>query len=480
MNSHRFLSAVIFLMLSGWNSFTFAEGIGSKLSRAVGLSSAMKMKWNAKPIEAHGYIRMEGMQYLTDVPGEPQLSNSYFLSTRMKGYQETSWLDFAGDFSAGTFFTKGLSNFIVSEAYIATKGENFKIYLGRKKMPWSQADSRWDLGLIQSRYAIDLLRPEEQGLVGLFADYNSRYLRVSGMVTSIFIPHMGNEYREENGSLKTDSRWYRPPSSNYEFNNNINQIVYNLDVPDYLDLVQQPGAIVMARVGDKEYGPWASVSGGYLPASELALKRQNFKAAADERVDATVAPVVLHHEVRAADIGYNFKKDVSIGVSYISEKPKNLLPEPEWSIQNFEAIEAYAAFIEVDLKDFIISSLNVQLQYLKARGGGIVDVVASGAPDDFTIFDERMKFKDALSLEVRGHLTSFIKKPIMSKFKYLYDYEQQGSITSLEFLYFPSKKWAVVIGGDVLGVKDDQYAPSSFINQYRANDRYYGGATYVF
>lgn len=480
MASHKVLSATLFCLAFWMGQLTYAETIGSKISRAVGLSSAMKTKWNAKPVSAHGQVRMEGMHYLTTLPGQEHLTNSYLLSAKLVGYQETSWFDFAGDLSGGTFFSAGQSHVVVSEAYVATHGKDFKIYLGRKKMPWSEADRRWDLGLIQSRFALDLLRPEEQGLVGLFADYNRRNFQFTAMATPIFIPNMGSEYREEGGSLLTDSRWYRQPSQNYDFNNKINKIVYRLDVPDTLDLVNQPGAMMMARVGDKDKGAWVSVTGGYIPVSELILKRQNYKSASQERVDVTVSPEVTHHVVRAADAGYTFNNKVSAGVSYIAETPREKIPEKDWSIQSLRGIEAYAAFIDLSLSNFIISSLDMQIQYLKARGGNIVDIDHTGAPDDFTMFEERMKFKDALSVSVQGQLTSFLHKPIMTKFKYLYDYEQQGSLLNAELLYFPHRSWAVVLGGDVLGVKDEDHNPSSFLNQYRANDRYYGGVTYVF
>lgn len=480
MTRPRVLSAALFFIVLWTKQLTFAETVGAKISRAVGLSSAMKSPWNAKPVSAHGQVRMEGMHYLTAVPDQEQLTNSYLLSAKLVGYQETSWVDFAGDISGGTFFSAGQSHFAVSEAYVATKGKDFKIYLGRKKMPWSEVDRRWDLGLIQSRFAVDLLRPEEQGLVGLFADYNTRYFQMTGMVTNLFIPNMGSEYREEGGSLVSDSRWYRQPSQNYDFNSKINRIVYRLDVPEYMDLVAQPGAMLLLRVGDKDLGPWASISGGYIPVSELILSRQNFKSAAQERVDVTVSPAVTHHEVKAVDLGYNFNKKLSMGLSYISETPKEILPDPEWSTQSLKGIEAFAAFVDISLSDIIISSLNMQLQYLKARGGQIVDIDHAGQPDDFTMFDERMKFRDALSIAIQGQLTSFLQKPVMTKFKYLYDYEQLGSLLNYELLYFPKRNWAVVLGLDVLGVKQEDHNPSSFLNQYRANDRYYGGVTYVF
>ncbi|MEN0058526.1 MAG: transposase, partial [Bdellovibrio sp.] len=335
------------------------------------------------------------------------------------------------------------------------------------------------LGLWQPRFAIDALRPEDQGLTGFFADYNTSGWEVVLFATPFFVPSMGPDIREESGGLVSDSRWYRAPSRDYDFNSRINNIRYELDIPEAAKLTGNGATAIMGRLGQKESGPWMVLSAGYLPVNDLILKRKNFKTIDQDQVDVTVSPDVTYHTLYSADVGYSFS-NVKVAISYLQDAPIEKRPDPDWSIQKLEAIKAYAASVDFSLSNIISRTIAIQFEYLKVDGGGITDILADGDPDDFTLFDQRLKFTNALSFRMEGQLASLWRKPLVTRLKYLYDYDQRGSLLNTEFLFYPSQQWAVVVGGDVLGVQDENYRSSSFLNQYRANDRVYGGMTYVF
>lgn len=458
---------------------TNSQSLRLKKNQAQGVSS-MEVASPSSQAQVYGQIRMEGMQYLTAIPESPQLSFSQLLSARLSILKETNWVDMAADISGGTFFTRGQSHFIIHEAYFASAGKSsFKAFLGRKKKDWSELDRRWQLGLWQPKFAMDALRPEEQGLTGLFLDYNKQGWELLGFATPIFIPSMGPDIREEGGGLVADSRWYRAPSRDYDFNNRINTIGYELDIPDTAKLVGNGGVAFMGRLGDKAQGPWAVASVGYLPVNELILKRKNFKSASEDKVDVTVSPDVAYHGIYSFDLGYSFS-NLKASASFLQDDPKDKLPDTDWSIQKLNSLKAYSAAFDFSVANILPQNLAVQLSYLKVEGGGIQDVLSTGEPDDFTLFDKRLKFTNSFAFRVEGQVASFFRRPFVTRLKYLYDYDQRGSLLNTEFLYYPSQKWAVVMGGDVLGVQDETFNPSSFLNQYRANDRVYGGMTYVF
>ena len=63
----------------------------------------------------------------------------------------------------------------------------------------------------------------------------------------------------------------------------------------------------------------------------------------------------------------------------------------------------------------------------------------------------------------------------------LRDFEQKGVLLSTEFRFFVSTKAYFYMGADILGVDNpDENTSGNFLNQYRANDRYSGGFSYVF
>lgn len=481
MRRRAYLAAILASLSITANSKTRAtQSMSLKNIKAQGVSSLELPDGSSSPTHVYGQIRMEGMQYLTPIPKAPQLSYSQLLSVRLSALKETSWVDMVADVSGGTFFTRGQSHILVHEVYLASHGSGpVKGYLGRKKKDWSELDRRWQLGLWQPKFAIDALRPEEQGLSGLFLDYNTQAAEVLVFASPLFIPSVGPDIREEGGGLVADSRWYREPSRDYDFNNRINNINYDLDIPEAAKLAAQGSVAVMTRLGSKEKGPWFVASAGYLPVNDLVLKRKNFKDVAQDKVDVTVSPEVTYHGVYSADLGYSFE-NLKSSISYLQDEPREKLPDTEWSIQKLDTIRAYSAALEFSLANFLSRTLAFQLEYLRVNGGEIVDITSNGQPDDFTLFDQRLKFTNALSFRVEGQLASFFRRPFVTRFKYLYDYDQRGSLLNAEFLYYPSQKWAVVMGGDVLGVQDETYRISGFLNQYRANDRFYGGMTYVF
>lgn len=451
-------------------------------SSAQGTSSLSDPKQKTKPAVVYGQIRVEGMQYLTSIPEAPQLTYSQLLSARLAIVKEMSWLEAASDVSGGTFFSRGQSHFIVHEAFLASRGKEFRVFVGRKKKDWSEIDSRWQLGLWQPNFAMDALRPEAQGLAGFFADYNKDKMELLAFASPIFIPSMGPDIREEGGGLVSDSRWYRAPSRDYDFGNRLNTISYSLNVPDTLKLVQNGGAAFMGRMGSKEEGPWVVGSAGYMPVNELMLKRKVVKSATTDQMDVVVAPTVTHHVIASVDVGYT-AGPVKTSVSYLEDHPQERRPasnEVDWAIQKFQPIKAYSAATDFTVTNILSRDLFFQLSYLKVDGGAIQDINSNGTNADFTLFNQRLKFTNAVSFRVEGQLMSIQRRPLVTRLRYLYDYDQEGALLNTEFLYYPSQKWAFLMGADVLGVQDESYKPSSFLNQYRANDRVYGGMTYVF
>ncbi|WP_413581936.1 transposase [Bdellovibrio sp. HCB288] len=479
MRGTTYLLALLISVFAGSNSIAAESSL--RIPKAEGVSKVKNPEKSddSRPAYVYGQIRMEGMQYFTAVPDAPQLSNSQLLSARLSVLKEASWIDSAFDVTGGTYFARGQNHMILHEAYVASKGDEFKVFAGRKKKDWSDIDHRWNLGLWQPYLTLDALRPEEEGLTGIFFDYNKKNYQVLLMVTPMFIPSMGPDVREEGGGLVADNRWYRAPSRDYDFNSRINQISYKLDIPEQAKLVNNGGASVMTRIGDKSKGTWIVASAGYLPVNDLLLKRQAFKQTSADKVDVTVSPAVTYHKIASVDVGYSFKA-VKTTISALADEPEAKLPEEEWSMQSLKPLQAYSAAVDFALNDIITRPIAVQISYLKVVGGSIVDITSVGEPDDFTLYDSRLKFSNSLMLQLEGQIATWFRRPLVTRIKYRYDYDQRGSLLNTEFQYFPTQKWAVVLGGDVLGVQDEGHMPSSFLNQFRANDRFYGGMTYVF
>lgn len=428
----------------------------------------------------YGQLRLEGMKYFTELPDAPNLTYSQFLSGQLSYVGETPWLENAADISAGTFFSLNQSHIVVHELYTSPRTQDFRFYVGRKKNTWSEADHEWNLGVWQPYFELDSLRPEEQGLTGLFFDVNRESWQVMMLATPLFIPSLAADVREENGGLVADSRWYHAPSRQAEiFNSKPTPIIYKLSIPETAKLAGHGGAAMFTRMGNKEKGLWMASSAGYTPVNQLLLKRNVKYQLTDDTGGVIVSPDVTYHSVFSADMGYT-AGSTRATISYIQDNPQIVMPETDWAIQKLSGMRAYAAGIEWTIPKFFSRSILMQISYLRVDGGSIQDIGSDGKPDDLNLYDQRLKFTNAAKIKVQGELARLFRRPLVTKFSYLYDKDQKGSMMNTEFLFYPSQEWALVMGADFLGTDDENVKPTGFLNQYRANDRVYGGMTYVF
>lgn len=456
-----------------WIPFAFAE-LSSPLTFSSSLSSEKKANR-----EVYGRIRIEGMQYMTSLAEAPHLTYSQFLSADLSYIGETKWFENVIDAGAGTFFSRSQSHIAVREIYTSPRTEGYRFYVGRKTNMWSAMDRDWNLGIWQPYFEIDALRPEEQGLTGVFFDVNRENYQFLSFVTPLFVPSMGPDIREENGALISDSRWYRSPSSEMDFTNKPIPISYRLSIPEAAELAAHGGYGAMARVGNRDHGAWMVSSYGYAPVNKLILKRNVRIPIIDPNVGVVVSPDITYHKVFSADFGYT-SGDIKGTISYMQDSPETKIPATDWVIQKLYGIRAYSVGLEWQAPQFYSRSIFTELDYLHIEGGQIEDIGSDGRIDENTLYNQRMKFTNAFRARAKGELLSLFRRPLVTKVSWLYDTDQKGSMVNTEFLYYPNQMLAVIIGADFLGVDDENTNSSNFLNQYRANDRVYGGMSYVF
>lgn len=427
-----------------------------------------------------GIVRFESMDYFTVLPAEEKMNRQQYLSARLglTGLSYDTFWGYGADVQAGKY-SYGLSNYSIQEVFLFYRLESyFKIVVGRKKVDWSVLDDYWKTSLWQPKYAIDYLRPESQGLMGAFFEYSRADVRFVALTTPLFIPNMGIDIREESGELISDSRWFRKPSNKYDFNGRIKTITYNLSMPETRSLISRPGVGYNVALGDQSQGFWVNQSAGYKPVNDLLLRREGYAQAGEKNVKVVVSPDVTYHSLVSIDLGYSFK-NFRIISSYIEDSPKLKIPVDEWVIQSLTPMQGYSLMAENNIDYSIIKDLKIQLGYLRIFGGTINDITSTGERDSFSLFDERFYFYNSMLFKTEGKLFKLFNRDFTTKFSYLRDFDQKGSLINTEFQFYPFQKWAVLFGGDFISV-DVENDASTFLNQNRANDRVYAGVNYVF
>lgn len=429
-----------------------------------------------------GTLRFEEDKYASEVDSNPKLNQSMLVGANIDlNFQSSRWhnkIDITGE----KYLDWGSSNYSVQELYTSyfwNEGKT-QVAAGRKLEFWSQVDQDWQLGLWQPLATFDALRLVDQGLTGVFYKQKMGDFEILGMATPLFIPTMGPSVQEKDGNLVYDSRWNRSPSSTFTLYQSATRIVYSLDSYDIGKLVENPGAGIRMRMGGDHNGTWASANYGYKPINAIVLQYQKSLDINTQTGDVVVGPNVTYHQIFGGDVGYKYDNGMA-SLSYLQDMPDPKKPTGDWVLQNPHGIQAVAAHINQDQNVAGFNNpVNVALDYLKIFDGGFTDYDSTGTAQA-PIFVQRMNFTNAASVKVDFTTTAWQKK-LTTSFKFLRDFDQQGSLFHAEVNYFPTSSVALLLGGDVLGVDNDSATntDSGFLNQYRANDRIYGGMSYVF
>lgn len=425
-------------------------------------------------------LKAESTQYTTTL-SDAASSNQAFTTIGRVEYQYKSRFQYHLDATVGSNVTLGTSHFAVTELSTSYQpSKNTSISLGRKLEFWSQIDQDWQLGMWQPTFGqLDALRPLNQGLTGLF--YKQKYgvheLLLFG--SPLFIPSMGPDVKEKDGNLVSDSRWYKQPSSTFPFQGKNVNILYSLDLSQVPDLVNNPGGGIRYRIG-REKGLWAAANYSSKPINSLLLKYKALLRTPEfeTKGEVTVSPVVGYQQLRGGDVGYNFES-ASFGSSYLEDSPNKITADEGWSQQQPTPFQAYSLFVEGELAPFKwLQPVHLHLSYLRVSGGKIQDYDFKGV-EQGAIFENRFVFTNAL--QVKGIWDFYLfKRKITSQLKYLREFDQQGDLLSASFDFQASSNWLFTFGADVLSVDDQASNDTTFLNQFRANDRYFGGLGYVF
>jgi len=440
-----------------------------------------------KTVQTSGALKFESTKYQSSLPENTKLNQSLSASVHLKTDVITENTKGVLDFTAEKVIDWDTSQFSVRELYWGQKpgDRKLQISLGRKIEFWSQGDLDWQLGLWQPKQTFDGLRPDQQGLTGAFLKHQQGAIEILGLLSPIFIPTMEPEIKNENGSLVSDSRWYRSPSSTFNLFNKQRRIVYSLNIPNFEELVNKPGAALRIQFGGRSTGPWAAVAYAYKPINKLLVKYDKKLTSSEEGEDtgsAPLFPVVAYHSLASADVGYKFSRSM-VAVSYLTDQPQDVeqASDDPYIVQRPAPAKVYTLHADTKMSLSMLSNpLGLSVGYLRIDGGEYGDYDAQGGYQG-AVFNQRFLFTHAAMAQ--AEITTDIKnKKLISRFKYMREFDQRGIITSGEVTYFPITSMGLTMGADVLGVDDTSAANQDvgFLNEFRANDRIYAGISYVF
>lgn len=389
------------------------------------------------------------------------------------------------------------SYFELPEAYVGTSPKLAsgwaQLSIGRRLETWSHLDEEWRLGIWQPRFRWDYLHPESVGLTGAFLALKAPWFRVVAWGSPIFIPERGVSMDAQDGSFRSDSRWFVPPPSMVSIFGRGTPVRYSLMVPEMRDLVEHAGGSIMARVGREgsegaDAGFWGSVGYAFKPINQLVLSSDGYLQLSEReaiRAEATIYPRVGYHHLASLEGGYDTEA-VDAWFSVLSERPDVPSVAARQTTQALEPALAMSSTVDVRVAGGLRDATRVDLSYLRQWGGNAGDRGPQAAGGSATSFEARYPFQTAVAVGVK----SAALRRVQASTRLMYDVGHRGAVWSTELKYLvPGARnaWRLGVGADLMSAPETIGAGGAgdadgtrLISRFRANDRVHAGVTYVF
>ncbi|MEQ1723259.1 MAG: hypothetical protein ABL930_08780 [Pseudobdellovibrio sp.] len=387
------------------------------------------------------------------------------------------------DLYLGTFTEANSVYYAAPQAYVGIKGSSeSSLTVGRKLENLSFADSFFNFGLMQSYSTQDNIEFTQGGLTGFSGHLSSGSMGVMASFNPIFIPNQGPQINAENGQIISSSRWAQQPPSKFKFGDQFQNINYAINDYKITDIISHGGYMLNAYAGgSNKQRPVLVVSYGKKPINEVALSRDTYGNIANFEGYVFLTPTVLRHEVQSADLNLDYE-NIKTTISYLADSPENIAAKDLEVMQKLSPLSIVSFYTSIDLKEVLGKKFEAYAAAAIIEGGEIKDVDSQGKDSIFTVSNSRTQFKRPLKLGVKSDMFYIYNNALEADVNLTYDQQLKGSLLSAKLKYETIKNMYVSVGADIIGVENELPADEqgNFLDQYKANDRFYGGIKYVF
>ncbi len=381
----------------------------------------------------------------------------------------------------GTFSEPGSVYYAFPQGFVGYGSQDANLAFGRKKENLSVADSLFSFGLLQSGFSNDNINFLEGGLTGLHGHYFAGKFGLSAAFMPIFIPNQGPQTKIEDGKVVSTNRWASAPPATFKEGKEQKNINYAIRDYNLLDIISNSGFMLHGYYGGNKTRPLISVAIAKKPVNEIALSRDMYQDISTAEGFVYLTPVVLNHEVQALDFNLDYE-NINTSLSYLADQPTNVVAKSPEVIQSLSPLNIVSFFASLDLGEVFKRKMKVYTALAVISGGEVRDLNSEGKESGVSIANSRTLYKKPLRFGLNGEAFFVGNGAIETDLAMTYDQELKGSLLSVVMKYAAMKNLKVNLGADIIGTESELQpsAPGNFLDQHKADDRFFAGLSYAF
>lgn len=446
-----------------------AQALGSRLLWALIILAVLSI-FRSAFAQTSTEMRFYSDSFISPAFEATQKSNYEFVGVNLKTEslsQDILRMDISGGLAIGTPLLNYLN---MTELYFKSSqnlSENF--YIGRKKMQWSELDSKWNFGVWQPIFKWNPLASEEQGLSGLFWEIDKPFYTLVLFVSPLYLPSQGPSFEIKDGGFTKGNPWFHQPPQSVRIWDEATDMQYHFERPNDGQIVLQNsyGAkLSMSGVPDFRmqvsylYGPDNVLAIGYRGSFDLA----NMKG----RVE--LQPQVFFHSVAGLDLSYKMAQ-FKVGMSGIYDHPiKEKIFDKVWSQPLFED-----AFLLSPLIEWDNGMWSVGLMHLDVFGGVVHEEGANLANKPLT---NLYPFQQADRVSVGLNINIGRSEKILFNTSYTHSSRNDFDLVKVNTKYRFANVWSLFSEAQILRAGATHKDNVNEIAEFANNDRLMLGVSY--
>lgn len=360
----------------------------------------------------------------------------------------------------------------VNIAQLFHQGPSFAV--GRKRLTYSIGDEIFCSGVYEPRLLWNPLRPESQGLSGIFLELKNREDEPSWgltvMASSVYLPDQGPGFELRDGQFQSVNPWFRTPPREIQVGPVVDRLDFRIAKVNESEVLLQRSWVGKAYAGSPTRGFFLQLAGAYKPVNQLTLGLDANSVPQEERVLVDVSPRTSYHRVASADMKWSGRW-YGVGLSLLQEMPEDpKLPEP-WTYGKYSNSQVSTPFVEYRWRSWQARAA------LQVVTGGEVQATGPQAQRLKDQFQNRYPAKSSQLFELRYRFYSRRDQGFTLSTSYQAADQAAYELVEARAQYQWSRFWSVNFGA--IMVRSDLPSGNVFADNQN-NDQFNLGIQYVF